>query len=316
MVDGAMPTEAEVFEYVRTLSNWGRWGPEDELGTVNLIDSEKRLRAVALVKEGVTVSCARPIIAEPAADDASPPLHYMTSSGEGYAAKEWSYPGEHQTITDFIGMVFHGASITHLDALCHVFWNGQMYNGRSSALVTTSQGATAESIEVLQEGVVSRGVLLDVPGFRGVDWVKPEDPVSAKELDAMEAAQGVRVEEGDILLIRTGHLRRRNEEGPSSLPNGRPGLRADCLPWLRERGVAMLGGDAINDVLPSGYPSLRVPIHQIGIVHMGLWLLDNCNLEELGEVCAQRGKWEFLLTIAPLRIRYGTGSPVNPIAMF
>ncbi len=316
MVHKSMPTEAEVFEYVRTLSNWGRWGAEDELGTVNMIDPEKRRQAVALVKEGVTVSCARPIVAEPAPDDLSPALHYMKDAGEGYAAKEWSYPGEHQTVTDFIGMAFHGASITHLDALCHVFWNGQMYNGRSSALVTTSQGATSESVEVLQDGVVSRGVLLDVPSLRGVDWIEPGDPVSAEELDAMESAQGVRVEQGDILLVRTGHLRRRNEVGPSSLSDGRPGLHAGCLPWLRERGVAMMGGDAINDVIPSGYPSLKVPVHQIGIVHMGLWLLDNCNLEELATACVQRGRWEFLLTIAPLRIRYGTGSPVNPIAMF
>jgi kynurenine formamidase len=173
-----------------------------------------------------------------------------------------------------------------------------------------------ESIELRQDGVVSRGVLLDVARLRGVDWLEPGDGILPGELEAAEAAQGVRVEEGDILLVRTGHLHRRNEEGPRPLAGGWPGLSAACLPWLRERGVAVLGGDPVSDVVPSGFPSMPQPLHQIGIPHMGLWLLDNCNMEELTHACQERGRWEFLFTIAPLRIQYGTGSPVNPIAVF
>ena len=314
MTTRPLPSEAEVHEYVRTLSNWGRWGPEDELGTVNLITPEKRRQAASLVRDGVTVSCSRPIVTGPALDATSPPIHYMTSSGEGYARSD-APSGGMQGSGDFIGMAFHGFSVTHLDSLCHIFWNGEMYNGRSSALVTTREGATKQSIEVLQDGVVSRGVLLDIARLKGVDWMGPGEGATPADLEAAEASQGVRVESGDILLVRTGHLRRRNEEGPRPLSDGWPGLHASCLPWLHERGVAVLAGEPVSDVVPSGYPSLAQPIHQIAIPHMGLWLLDNCNMEELTQACAERGRWEFLFTIAPLRIRYGTGSPVNPIAM-
>ena len=315
MTTRPVPTEAEVRGYTGNLSNWGRWGPEDQLGTINLITPDKRRQAAALVRDGVSITCSRPIQTGPAADAMSPPIHYMTGSGEVFALQE-SPPGSMQGSGDFIGMVFHGYSITHLDALSHIFWNGQMYNGRSSALVTTRQGATAESIELLQDGVVSRGVLLDIARLRGVDWLEPGEGIMPDELDAAEAAQGVKVEEGDILMVRTGHLKRRNEEGPRALAGGWPGLHAACLPWLRERGVAVLCGDPVSDVVTSGYPSLLQPIHQIGIPHMGLWLLDNCNMEGVTRACAERGRWEFHLTVAPLRIQYGTGSPVNPIAVF
>ena len=316
MTQTQVPSETEVFEYVQTLSNWGRWGPDDELGTMNHIGPEQRRQAAALVRDGVSVSCARTITFTPAPDSTSVAIHYMTQSGEGYANQPETFPPQMQGSGDFIGMAFHGYSITHLDSLCHIFWNGQMFNGRSSALVTTGEGATAESIELLQDGVVSRGVLLDAPRHRGVNWMDLGEVVLPSELDAIEEAQGVRVREGDVLLVRTGHYRRRTEEGPRPMADGWPGLHASCLPWLRERGVAALGGDTVSDAGPSGYPNLRQPIHQIGIPHMGLWLIDNCNLEELAAACAERGRWEFLLTIAPLRIRYGTGSPVNPIALF
>ena len=310
------PEETEVLEYVRSLSNWGRWGQEDELGTINHIGSEQRKQAAALVRDGVAVSCARPITTGAAPDVVSPALHYMTSSGEAYANIADAGPGQMQGSGDFIGMAFHGFSITHLDSLCHIFWNGRMYNGRSSAMVTTQEGATANSIEVLQDGVVSRGVLLDAARHRSVSWMEPGEAIMPDELEEIGASQGTKMKQGDILLVRTGHYRHRLEVGPRPPADGRPGLHASCIPWLQEQQVAVLGGDTANDVVPSGFPNLRLPIHQIAMPHMGLWLLDNCNLEELSAACAERGRWEFLFTIAPLRIRYGTGSPVNPIAMF
>ena len=236
MTQAQVPSEAEVFEYVKTLSNWGRWGPDDELGTMNHIGPEQRRQAAALVRNGVPVSCARTITFTPAPDSTSVAIHYMTRSGEGYANQPETFPPPMQGSGDFIGMAFHGYSITHLDSLCHIFWNGQMFNGRSSALVTTGEGATAESIELLQDGVVSRGVLLDAPRHRGVNWMDLGEVVLPSELDAIEEAQGIRVREGDILLVRTGHYRRRNEEGPRPMADGWPGLHASCLPWLRKRG--------------------------------------------------------------------------------
>jgi kynurenine formamidase len=306
-------SEAGILDFQKTLSNWGRWGDDDELGTINLITPEKRKQAAGLVQDGVTISCPRPIVTAPAIDAPSPPLHYMLMSGERAAADP---KGPMQASMDFLGVAFQGVTITHLDALSHAFSEGKMYNNRSAALVMTREGATKESIEIVGDGLVSRGVLLDVPRLRGVDWMDPGDGIHPEELDAAAQAQGLQVEEGDILLVRTGFARRRREVGPVPFEDGAPGLDAACLPWLCERGVAVLGSDAISDMGPNGYPKLGLPIHRIGIVHMGLWLIDNCDLEDLGEACATRNRWEFQLTLAPLKIRYGTGSPVNPIAMF
>ena len=316
MAHSQVPDETAILEYIQSLSNWGRWGQEDQLGTINHIGSEQRKQAAALVRDGVAVSCARPLTTDPAPDVRTPFLHYMTGSGEAHANYQEGQPGPMQGSGDFIGMAFHGFSITHLDSLCHMFWKGQMYNGRSSALVTTREGATAQSIEVLKDGVSSRGVMLDAARHRGVSWMEPGEAIMPDELDEIEAEQGTRVQQGDILLVRTGHYKRRIEVGPRPIADGWPGLHASCMPWLQERQVALLGGDTVSDVVPSGYPNLSQPFHQIAMPQMGLWLLDNCNLEELSAACAERERWEFLLTIAPLRIRYGTGSPVNPIAMF
>ncbi|MBI4300512.1 MAG: cyclase family protein [Chloroflexi bacterium] len=312
----SLPTEEEVLGYIKRLSNWGRWGSDDQLGTLNLITPEKRRQAAALVRDGVTVPCAWPIVAAAAADVTSQPMHLMLSSGESAHNQGPTPPGSLQGVSDFFGLVFHGHTITHVDALSHIFYNGKMYNGKPANLITTAQGATYHSIEAVAGGIVSRGVLLDIARLRGVDWLERGESILPDEMEAAEAAQGVRVEEGDVLLVRTGHLPRRDREGPKPLAMGRPGLHAACLPWLRERGVAMLGADMANDVSPSGYEALQQPIHQIGIPAMGLWLLDNCNLEALSQACAERRRWEFMIAMAPLRIRYGTGSPVTPIAIF
>ena len=316
MANNDTPSESEILGYVKSLSNWGRWGDDDQFGTMNYISQEHRLKAAALVKDGASISCARTITTETAPDIRSPFLHYMTGSGEGYTPNNESNTAQTTGSGDFIGMAFHGFWITHLDSLCHMFWNGQMYNGRPSSMVTTREGALAESIELLKDGVVSRGVLLDAPRHRGIDWMEPGQGVMPHELEAMQKEQGVAVEPGDILLIRTGHYKRRTDVGPRQISEGWPGVHASCMPWIHEKQVAVLGGDSVSDVVPCGYPNLSQPFHQIAMPHMGLWLLDNCNLEELAEACAQRGRWEFLLTIAQLRIRYGTGSPVNPIAVF
>ena len=312
----SIPDEATVLGYFQSLSNWSRWGSEDQLGTLNLLSPAKTQQAARLVQEGVTVTCSRPIVAEGAPDAPSPPLHFMVGSGEAFSGHTVTPAAQSQSSSDFIGMVFHGTTITHVDSLAHFFWEGQMYNGRPSALITTREGATVESIELLRQGIVTRGVLLDVARTRGVDWMLPGDGVLAEDLEAAERSCNVRVREGDVLLIRTGNYRRRLEEGPWDQAAGRPGPQAACLPWFHQRGIAMLGSDTPNDVIPTGYERLTRPVHQVGIVAMGLWLIDNCNLEELAAACSQRNRWEFLLSISPLAIRYGTGSPVNPIAIF
>lgn len=192
-----------------------------------------------------------------------------------------------------------------------------MYNNQPAHLVSTNQGATVESVEVAKEGIMARGVLVDVPMIRGVDWVERGEGVMPEDILAAEERCGFKVEEGDVLLIRTGQLHRRNVEGPwNPRVDGSTACQAACLPLIHERRIAVLGSDTGNDVMPSGYKSLSNPIHQVGIVAMGLWILDNPDLEDLAIACQQRNRWEFLISINPLRLHNTTGSPVNPIAIF
>ena len=213
-------------------------------------------------------------------------------------------------------MVFHGQTITHIDAMSHYSWLGKMYNGTPANLVTSREGAQSHSIEPAGDGIVTRGVLLDIPALRWVDWLDPAEPVMPADLDAAERLHRVRVEEGDILLVRTGNYRKRLDTGP--VPNTEPAVacHAACVPWFKERGVAMLGTDTPNDVHPSPYATMESPVHILCLVTLGLWLIDNANLEQLAGACWERGRYDFMLTLAPLRLRNVTGSPVNPIALF
>jgi len=312
-----IPTEHEILGWYASLSNWGRWGADDERGTLNLITPAKRLQAANLVREGLVISCARTIGYEAAADNQSPARHFMLQSGEGEPAQSIGRSGA----SDAFLLAPHGVSMTHLDAPSHSHVRADpsqswtIFNGKSSRLVTTAQGATVGSIELAGGGIVSRGVLLDIPRLRGVAWLEATDPVFPEDLDAAEAAQGVRVEAGDILFVRTGFPRRRAELGPRPQAEGICALQAACLPWLRERDVALVGADTGNDVMPAQYPSIGLPIHGVGMGAIGLWILDNPDYEELAETCARRERWEFQAVIAPLKLSNGTGSPVNPLAL-
>lgn len=306
-----IPSEEEVLGYMTSLSNWGRWGSDDQLGTLNLIGPEKRAQAASLVKAGISVTCSRLIVPENAPDVTSiPPLHYMINTVE--SAPEEGPGGS----SDFIGLSFHGLTVTHLDSLCHQFWNGQMYNGKPASLVNAQQKATAGNIDQAQNGVVTRGVLLDIAKVKGKDWLEAGEPVFTEDLEAAEAAQGVKVEEGDALCVRLGWYKRRQEVGAPTAAEGRPGLHAETLPWLHERGVSIITADASWDVAPSDYPQLGLPIHRVGIVGMGLWLIDAANFEELAQTCQQLNRWDFMFMVAPLRFYNATGSPVNPLAVF
>ena len=311
-----IPDNNEVLGYFKSCSNWGKWGPDDQLGTINYITPAKRKQAASLVREGRSVTCSRPIAHDMSPDVISPPMRHMLSTGEPWAGKK-SQLGQIQGASDFIGMAYHGYTTTHIDSLAHMFWDGMMYNGQPAEAVTSRGGATRESVDLLQDGILTRGVLLDVAKLKGVKWLEKGYGVTPDELEAAEKAGGVRVESGDALFLRTGNLRRRHEEGAYNLQKeGYPGYHGACIPWLHERQVALLGSDVPTDCHPSGYSSLFSPVHQVGLVAMGLWLLDNANLEGLAEACERYRRWEFLMMIAPLRVEGGTGSPVNPIATF
>ena len=310
------PTEAQVLDWFTALSNWGRWGEDDQRGCLNLITPAKGKQAAALVQDGTTVSCTRPIVTDITPDTTHQVQRHMVDSGEGRDTD----PPERRLVrrgaSEFIGMVFHGQTITHIDALSHYSWQGKLYNGKPASLITSREGAQTHSIEPACDGIVTRGVLLDIPKVRGVSWLPPEEPVMPRDLEEAERSEGVRVEEGDILLVRTGNYRKRLDLGP--VPGSEPmtACQVACAPWFKERGIAMLGTDTSNDVRPSHYATITSPLHTMCLVTLGLWLIDNANLEQLAEACQQRNRYEFMLTLAPLRLRNVTGSPVNPIALF
>ena len=309
-----VPSEAKVLTWFERYSNWGRWGAEDRNGTLNHLSDERRLAAAQLVSEGTSVSCAWEITTEPSVDQRfGTPTRSMLSTGESVvgAGPRWAGASER------IELAFHGYSVTHLDSLAHYFWDGRMYNGRSAALVTESEGAQQLAVTDQPAGIVGRGVLLDVAHRRGVDWLEPGEGVLPSELDAVASAQGVELRPGDIVLLRTGYGSKRRSQGPDDVAAiGRAGWHVACIPWLYDHDVAAIGCDTAQDVHPSGYDSIRSPVHAIGIVAMGLWLIDNCDLEPLTQTCRTLDRWDFLLTVSPLRIEGATGSPVNPIAMF
>jgi kynurenine formamidase len=301
---------AATYEQVK---NWGRWGPEDELGALNLITPERRAAAAALATTGRAVSLAFDLETTPGPDNPAPAHHHMLNAAD--ARHFEALPGFEQT-TCYLGVACHGMAVSHIDALCHIFVDGLMWNGRGTDEVL-STGAVSNSINAVSDGICGRGVLLDVPRQHGVDWLDPSARITPADLELFEAANGVTVGPGDVLLISTGRARRRHAEGAGTIMHGFPGLHPTCLPWLRERDVAALGSDGISDVLGApGVTPWPMPIHQIGISAIGLHLLDNLDLTTLADTCAELGRWAFLLTIAPLRIPKATGCAVNPIAVF
>jgi kynurenine formamidase len=315
-IPAEIPSEAQVLEWMSSLSNWGRWGDHDQMGCLNLITPAKRTQAASLVRDGVTVSCARSITTEITPEVTYQVQRYMVDSGEGRDTD----PPERKLIrrgaSEFIGMVFHGQTITHIDALSHYSWQAKLYNGRPANLVTAREGAQSHSIEAASDGIVTRGVLLDITRVRGADWMAADDPVMPEDLSAAEELEGVRVQPGDVLLVRTGNYRMRLALGPRPRTEPATACQVACTPWFKERGVAMLGTDTSNDVRPSHYATIAAPLHTVSLVTLGMWLIDNANLEQLAEACQERNRYEFMLTMGPLRLRNVTGSPVNPIAIF
>jgi kynurenine formamidase len=290
------------------LSQWGRWGDEDERGALNLITPEHVAAATALVSEGLSVSLSLPLNTRPAVHNPNPADHYMTSIGDGA-------DGVHFNM-DYVGADYHHDGHSHIDALCHVSYKGLIYNGRAENDTVTDDGAQASTIEVLRAGLVGRGVLLDIPRLRDRKWLEPGEHIFREDLEAAELAQGVSVGEGDILLVRTGHARRLNELGPWNTAEAKAGMHPSAMSLLADRGVSVLGSDGNSDTAPSTTEGVDFPIHVLAITAMGIHLMDYLQFEDLRSACESRGRWEFLLVAAPLLIVGGTGSPLNPIAVF
>lgn len=295
----------EVLKMIDSVSNWGRWGKDDELGALNLITAEKKKAAARLVREGLSVSLAHEAVKE-RLDDSPPFEHTMVETGEN---------PESSGASDVYSVRYHGFTVTHLDALCHVFHQGKMYNGFSQREVTKS-GAAKLSVHRLKEGIFTRGILMDLPRHLGVKYLEGARAIYPEDLEAWEKTAGVKVGSGDAVLIRTGRWARRAAKGGWKIMEGSAGLHVSCVPWLKARDVAIVGSDLATDVMPSGVEGILLPVHLALIASMGVPILDNCDLEALSEAAAKAGRWEFLLTAAPLAVPGGTGSPINPVATF
>lgn len=295
-------TDDELQALFDRCSNTGRWGPNDELGTLNYITPQKRIAAAQLVKTGEIVSAGRDISETQSKVDPSPVQHMVMYNGGGVS------------IGDFFSMAPHGMTITHMDALCHFSLDDTLYNGRKRTGTVSANGAQWGSIYAQRNGLFTRGVLLDVAAARGVRWYEPNEYVTVVDFEAAERRQNIRVGSGDVLFVRTGMERMEQELGLQDI-YPRAGLHAECVEWMHNREVAVYGGDCIEK-LP--YPSERFTsaMHMIMLVSMGMPILDWPALTELAATCERLNRWEFLLTTAPMRLPGGTSSPINPLCAF
>ncbi|MFG3023191.1 cyclase family protein [Streptomyces sp. NPDC048254] len=292
-----------LFAAVRT---WGRWDPADR-GAWNRVTADRTRRATAGVRSGVVVPLALPWNTRPGPDNRRPALHHMTDLGD----VESPEPTAHK---DFIAADYHGKGVTHLDALCHIAYRGQLYDGRTAADVVGAAGARFGAVSALGP-LVTRGVLLDLPAVLGTRWLEPGRAVHARDVTDAERALGVTIGEGDAVLLRSGQVRRRTELGAWDPDTASAGFHVDAVPLLAERGIALLGGDGDSDVRPSPVEGVHSPVHALALAAMGVPLLDNLDLEALSAATAEAGRYEFLLVVAPLKVPGGTGSPVNPVAV-
>jgi kynurenine formamidase len=297
-------TAQEFGELFEAVSNWGRWGDAGERGALNHLTPARVAAAARLVESGTTITLSRLLQTEARPDVPEPADHHMTM-----------LPGSEGFAKDYVGVDYHNDGQSHIDAFCHVAHDGFLFDG-SPASSVTSQGAQKGTIELLKDGLVGRGVLIDVPRTRGVPWVEPGDHIFREDLEAAERDQEVTVGSGDILLVRTGHGRRLAELGPWDTPDAKAGLHPTAAHFLADRRVAALGSDGNNDTAPSTTEDVGFPIHVLALNAMGVHLLDYLQLDDVARHCEAVGRWEFLFAAAPLRIGGGTGSPINPTAIF
>lgn len=296
----------------QALSNWGRWGPDDQRGTLNLISNEKARQAAALVQTGETVTLQHFVTLEKAIDSQSfgPTEHRMSRLDP--------VTGEPSFALDEISFSLHDGMLSHIDALCHyrseIDGEYVIFNGYPQNL--TAKGCQDLAIDRMGTSYVTRGVLVDIPLLRGREWLEPSTPIYVADLEAWEEFAGVKIGSGDALFVRTGRWAMRAAEGPWRYGQGGAGLHASVLPWLKARDVAILVGDAVNDVQPSGVAGIGRPIHQLTQVNLGLPIVDNGYLEDVSKAAARLQRWEFMTAIQINPIPGGTASPFNALATF
>ena len=305
MAEHRVPTKAEVDSFLSDQRNWGRWGDNGNAGAINLITKEKRMAAVALARSGRTVSLSRAFPSTPSQENPRPAHHYMWRDVR---------PHDGGVAMDYLGVFYHGTATTHIDALCHVWDSNGMWDGKNPDDVIGFTGAKYGTVDAWSDGILTRGVLLDVPKHRGTPYVTMDTPVHGWELEEIAAQEGIEIQPGDAVLVYSGREAYALDNGGvwGGGP-GRPGLHASCLPFIRSNDISILGWDMM-DAAPNEY-ELPWTVHG-AIFAYGVALVDNALLEPLAKACGEEQRYEFMLTINPLKVIGGTGSPVNPIAVF
>lgn len=286
-------------------SNAGRWGPADERGTANYIDQDKVTRALRIPRHGRVLSLGHELSPQSTRKNWHPIVQRVlyTQFDNPFACE------------DSVEITPHGFAVTHLDAPAHMNFEGRVYNARSHADVLSRAGLRTGSILAYRDGLITRGVLLDIASAQGKRWLSPAEAVTPADLSHAEQVSGVRIEAGDAVFVRVGLGAREQAEGEEDPSKGRAGLVPECLLWLHERRVGVYAGDCV-DRLPSECTAVPFPFHAIGLAAMGLIFLDNPNMEVLATGCRDAGRNEFLVCASPLPIPGGTGSAINPIAIF
>jgi kynurenine formamidase len=288
-------TKDQVDRWMKELSNWGRWGKDDQLGTVNLITETKRKQAIALARNGTVVSIARQPVIIPKDKPEGTGAHLelrLTHLDAGYTVED-------QTIA------FHGSTFTHIDGLCHADWDGKIYNGYPLADAVKGNSCLKGSIGNLKAGIVTRGILVDIPRLKGLPFLDPGTQVFTGDIEAWEKMAGVKISPGDAVLLHTG----RWTSGKTS------GFDVSIAPFLKTRDVAVIGSDGTLDA-GQVQGTQPLPLHRFVLVALGMNIIDNADTTLLAETAAKLKRWEFMLVLAPIATPGGTGSPLNPMAIF
>ena len=302
---GPFVSQEQFQQWQDEINNWGRWGPDDEMGTLNLITKEKRRQAAAMVRSGITVGLGRVLDTEESVDNPCPVEWEMINATPNGASDRVAF------------RCIHGLGTTHIDGFGHRFFNGKMWNGyEMQDTVTMEDGAIKNAVLTMKEGIVTRGVLYDIPKLKGVDFLEPGYRITVADLEAWEAEKGVRVGPGDAMFLRWGRWSRREAAGAFDTWQEAAGFDNTVIPWLRERDISILGWESPGYTpRPEGdLPTLA--LHDFALTMLGIHLIDRADLEALSATAKSEDRYEFMLTIAPLPIPNGTGSPVNPIAIF
>jgi len=307
----AVITKDTVERWMSELSNWGRWGQDDQLGSLNLVTPEKKRQAMALARTGTVVSLERTVALQQ--KDAEIRADSKPSGVAYYEMRFRTFPkgdkrGNDRYSSDIQEFAVHGGLLTHLDALCHYSWNEKLYNGYAIEAVNQDNGCTRDSLDNLKEGIVTRGILVDMTRLR---TTTPRDPAATRiypeDIEAWERQTGIRVSAGDALFAY-------NPAPPAAAGaraggGGARGFDLSVVPWMKTRGVAVTSG--VLSIPDDGHAG-----HRLTLVALGTYLIDGVDLTRLAETAARLNRWEFLLVVAPVPAQGSTGFPVNPLAMF